>query len=457
MALTLAQIEGVAPDQASLKAASKLMKVAKWPVRSVDASGPLMWGECQGSGANPYRVIVDRNDLGYKCTCPSRKFPCKHALALMWMYADDASAFGEAAVPEWAAEWVGRRRKTASTAPSQPERATGKSISGAALPDADADAAPSPEDIAKREKAAAKRREATRAGVEPATHDLEIWIGDQLRAGLSTFLADATDRCRRIAARMVDAKATALAGRIDELPARLLNLPAEDRVDAAISELGKLVLLVRAWRANPDDPELHRAMIAAETREQIFAAPDAPEVTSVWEVVGDRVTTRRDGLISQATWLLNLGAGPGFALLLDFFPANANKRTSPFAHGEQFNATLRYYPARAPLRALIADRSPVTERVEAWPDHHAIQAQIAAHQDAAPWSLDTPLLLPAGRVMEAAGRCWWAGGEQALPLSTSPDPVARGTALTALAGVWNGFAFDALGATSDMGRIAFDA
>jgi hypothetical protein len=34
----------------------------------IDAS--LLWGECQGSGATPYLVIVSPHDLGYKCTCP---------------------------------------------------------------------------------------------------------------------------------------------------------------------------------------------------------------------------------------------------------------------------------------------------------------------------------------------------------------------------------------------------
>jgi hypothetical protein len=68
------------------------------------------------------------------------------------------------------------------------------------------------------------------------------------------------------------------------------------------------------------------------------------------------------------------------------------------------------------------------------------------------------VLLPAGRVMQTdAGRCWWAGEDGALPLSSTPDPVARGTGLSALAGVWNGFALDPLGATSSLGRIAFDA
>src|SRR5579863_6604480 len=118
MGLTLSAIEAVAPDQGALQAASGLLKAAKWPLRARSAS--LIWGECQGSGANQYRVVADVEDQGTKCTCPSRKFPCKHALALMWMRADSSPAFAPAAVPEWVKDWLSRRRGT-STAESEDE------------------------------------------------------------------------------------------------------------------------------------------------------------------------------------------------------------------------------------------------------------------------------------------------------------------------------------------------
>ena len=78
-------IEAAAPDQASLSAAIKLLKPALWSGLSGSADGKLIWGDCQGSGANPYRLAVDLDNVGSKCTCPSRRFPCKHALALMVM------------------------------------------------------------------------------------------------------------------------------------------------------------------------------------------------------------------------------------------------------------------------------------------------------------------------------------------------------------------------------------
>ena len=114
MSLTFERIEALAPDQASLVAARKLLKSFLWPTLA-EGDG-LVWGECQGSGATHYRVVVNEADAGYKCTCSCRKFPCKHSLALMWMRADRSATFVPAAVPDWVKDWLSRRRGTATPA-----------------------------------------------------------------------------------------------------------------------------------------------------------------------------------------------------------------------------------------------------------------------------------------------------------------------------------------------------
>src|SRR6476619_7398573 len=125
MSLTFERIEALAPDQASLAAARKLLKPAMWPTLA-EGEG-LVWGECQGSCATPYRVAVSEADAGYKCTCPSRKFPCKHALALMWIRADKSAAFTPANVPDWVKDWLSRRRSTSIPASKAEDNAQPKS------------------------------------------------------------------------------------------------------------------------------------------------------------------------------------------------------------------------------------------------------------------------------------------------------------------------------------------
>jgi hypothetical protein len=460
MGLTRKAIEAMAPDQSALTAASALLKPAKWHSRA--RAGALIWGECQGSSANPYRVVADTDDPGSKCTCPSRKFPCKHALALMWMFVEDDAAFADAAVPDWVNDWLGRRRK--GTAPAAATSGATKSLATARR----AQVGPVLDPVAEagRKAAVAKRAQDTRRSVRAATEDLDVWIADQLRTGLPGFLGDVVARCRRIASRLVDAKAGALASRIDEMRSRLLALPALERIDAAIAELGRLVVLTRAWRAAPDDPELHREVISAEARDEVLANPDAKRVAAIWEVLGERIATRRDGLVSQATWLMNVALTnltpepQRFALLLDYFPASAGRRSSAFVPGHRFAGELAFYPARLPLRAVIVSRDDLPDTPDAWPpapgDAFAQHAALALN---APWQAEFPLLLPEGRIStDPRGRAWWQSAlGDAAPLRDPPPPLALGATIETAVGTWDGMRLSLLAARSNWGRLGFDA
>lgn len=459
MAIDLDTIERLAPDQPALKAAAGLAKPGRWSNVAASEDGRLIWGECAGSGANPYRVMADLDDHGNKCTCPSRKFPCKHALALFWLNAAVVVPFPVAPVPDWVGDWLGRRRKGAP-APSPSAReaepvATGPKDIGAAVT-VEPGAADDPKAAERREAAAARRTEDTERAILNALEALESWIGDQLRLGLAGFLDDATARCRRIAARLVDGKAPGLAGRIDELPSRLLGLPAGDRARGTIAELGQLVLLTRAFRASPRDAELRRQIAAAESRETVLGDPATLRMTGRWEVLAEQVQTRRDGLVSQTTWLLNLDdAGQRFAMLLDYFPASAGRRGSVFTPGEQFTGELAFYPGRLPLRALLVSRNVVPDGAIAWHhDNAPLTALLAGPLIAEPWATEVPVLLPAGRIgLDPGGAAWWHGKDAVLPLAAAPPPLATATDLTQAAALWSGARLTLLAAQSAWGRI----
>lgn len=323
---------------------------------------------------------------------------------------------------------------------------------------------PEPEDpkaAARREAAAAKRVEESERAILDALDALEQWIGDQLRLGLGAFLDDATARCRRIAARLVDGKAAALAGRIDELPARLLRLPQGDRARGAAVELGKLVLLARAFRAAPRDPEIRRAVAAAESREAVLGTPGVLRVQGWWEVLAEQVQTRRDGLVSQTTWLLGLeAAGPRFAMLLDYFPASAGRRGSGFAAGERFRGELAFFPAQTPMRAFLIARDSDGAEPEDWPEPAAAVAETLTDPLLAePWALDLPVLLPAGRIaLDGRGNGWWQArdGTIALPLHEAAEGLLNGTELRRAAAIWSANRLDILAAQTPWGRVTGD-
>jgi hypothetical protein len=59
-------VVSLAPDPASFKAGDGLASERHWVSRGLDDE--LIWGECQGNGAKPYQVLVDRPDLASRCT-----------------------------------------------------------------------------------------------------------------------------------------------------------------------------------------------------------------------------------------------------------------------------------------------------------------------------------------------------------------------------------------------------
>lgn len=454
MPLDIRAIEALAPDQSSLKAAAGLTKPAKWSGIAGSDDGTLIWGLCAGSGANPYKVAVDLRDNGAKCTCPSRKFPCKHGLALMWMKAEAMTSFPAAEPPEWVGDWLKRRRGGVLTGRSADNDATAAAQAQEAAPE-------DPKVAARKEAATAKRNADTDLAIAGAFEALEQWISDQLRTGLSAFVDDATQRCRRIASRMVDGKAPTLAGRIDEMPARILAVPAGDRIRVALDELSRLVVLSRAFRADPRDAAVRRAVTAAEHRDALLADPNAIRATSQWEVLAERVVTRRDNLISQTTWLLNLGKGPRFAMLLDFQPANAGRRGSSFVPGEQFEAEIAFFPSKDPLRALLVSRGE-TDVHRAWPEPTAgtVIDAVLPSLTASPWCGEVPILLPRGRiVLDGKSTPWWRSdcGRMAHPVTGQVPDVARGAPLTGAAAIWSANRLEMLAGETTWGKVRFDA
>ena len=55
--------------------------------RECSADGSFYLGECTGSGKSNYIVTADfinPDQPVFRCSCPSRQFPCKHSLALLY-------------------------------------------------------------------------------------------------------------------------------------------------------------------------------------------------------------------------------------------------------------------------------------------------------------------------------------------------------------------------------------
>ena len=166
MNLTSDQVVALAPDTASAKAGRGLVRTAKWP--TLGQSADAVWGECQGSGSKPYQVSVDLDGLAFKCTCPSRKFPCKHGLGLLLLAVEQPDAVKIGDPPPWTAHWLATRRDKA-------EKKTAAAANKAESPDSPADA-----------EAAAKRAAKRLAKMREGGAELGLWLVDQVRHGLAS-------------------------------------------------------------------------------------------------------------------------------------------------------------------------------------------------------------------------------------------------------------------------------
>lgn len=100
--LTVSYIDSLAPNAAAAKNGRGLVQKNKFVKLNMSGEGDLLYGECAGSGKSNYVCSVDfitPDSPVARCSCPSRQFPCKHALGLMYAYAEGLE-FATGSVPE---------------------------------------------------------------------------------------------------------------------------------------------------------------------------------------------------------------------------------------------------------------------------------------------------------------------------------------------------------------------
>ena len=213
----------LAPDPASAKAGQGLASTKKWA--SLGTGESLVWGECQGSGANPYQTKIDLDGPVFSCSCPSRKFPCKHGLGLMLIWASGPNPFAQGSPPAWVASWKESREKKAAQTKEKAERG------------------PAPVDLV----AQAKREAARSAKVAAGLDDLSLWLSDLVRHGFGPRSAARPkglwdDQARR----MVDAQAPGVARRLRQIDE--MSLAGEGWQIDLLDRLARLHLLGEGFR-----------------------------------------------------------------------------------------------------------------------------------------------------------------------------------------------------------------
>ena len=310
----------LAPDESSRRSAGALGRPAPW--QGAGVAGDVLWGLCAGSGKNPYQVVVDLSGPAYKCSCPSRKFPCKHALGLLLNWANGALP-EESAPADFAAAWLAERRARAEKA----EKSVVRTVPG------DSPTSPAPGTV-KDEAAAARRVQQRAQRVANGLAELQSWLRDQVLVGLSATPGPAERVTREIAARMVDAQAPGVAAvlrGLSEVPGSGEGWPGR-----LLGEYAQLHLLARAHQRLGDLPPDLAATVRSRvgyptSRQDVLARPP---VTDHWTVLG--VRDLLDGQVpGRRLWLRGRDSGR-WAMLLTFAaprPGGRGRRLAGPGHG----------------------------------------------------------------------------------------------------------------------------
>ena len=328
------RVLALSPDAASTAAAQRLAVATRWT--SLGCTRDLLWGRCQGSGRTPYETVVGLGAaMAFGCSCPSRKAPCKHVLALLILSTGGGVPTSREPA-DFAAQWL-RRRSERPSGPARPARET---------------AVRDPEAAAKR---AAARVDRVDAGLD----DLERGLHDQIRGGLAGVERAGYAHFDRVAARMVDAQAPGVASMLRAIPAELAVDGWPERV---LDRLAALHLLIQAHRRIdllPDE-------LAANVRSRVgYPVPKvevlaSPAVRDQWLVLGSvdtveyQLETRRVWLhgTTSRRWALSLSfAVPGQSLDSSVLPGQLSQADVHFYPGSGYRAVVEVLEDPQPLVA----------------------------------------------------------------------------------------------------------
>lgn len=376
--LSVEQISQLAPDAASLKAGREQAKPSKW--QGTGGQGELLWGRVQGSGKEPYQTVIDLQGPAYSCSCPSRKFPCKHSLGLLFVAAESAPPTTEP--PAWVVEWSSKRAASAEKK--------------AAREQAPADAL-TPEHTADREQAATRRSERRDKLMSEGLAQTQVWLEDLLGHGLAWAQAQPGKFWLDQVARLTNAQLSGAARMVEECQATAHS--GDGWASRLLGELSRLHLLCRSWagadRLDPDRAAELRAMLGVPSPQESVLAQDG--VSGTWQVLA-RVYEEREKLRTYRHWLFCHETGQVTQVFS--FAAGAQPLDTSLPPGLVFEAEPVFYPGIAPLRALIKRRTSSSAQAQILTARHDAALQPSVRRATAmwanqPWLRQVPLLFTA--------------------------------------------------------------
>ena len=375
---TQEQILALAPDASSAKNGKTLATSRKWS--SLGCNEKATWGECQGSGKNPYLTEIDLTEPAFKCSCPSREFPCKHGIGLFLLFTNEKQLFTQNSPPEWVNQWLEARSQRQVKKEEKSEKVKTEGTKTAINPDAQA-------------KRAAKRLDKVTAGMQ----DLEVWLRDLVSNGLAAAQEKPYSFWDDAFSRLVDAQAPGVARLVKEMAS--ISHSGAGAHERLLSQLGRVYLLIEAFKRL----ETLTKQVQTDIRTQIGFSQSQQELSTQqgiddsWLILGQSLT-EEDRLKKQRIWLWGKQTQQK-ALILNFAHGKQPLDTS-LVPGSCINAELVFFESAYPLRAIVKTREDEVTQLDTMPGYSNISTMLEEYSQALaknPWIEQFPVAI--GRVI----------------------------------------------------------
>lgn len=245
-------VRSLAPNSAAAANGQKISRTGGFKSLYRTADNTLIFGECKGSGSKPYRTSADFSEEApvFRCSCPSRQFPCKHSLAIMY-------------------EWLAKKEFAVSEIPEdialKRERIAKRAENAASSEGGDSEKKKKP-----NKAAAAKKLKKQAEGLALA----ESFVNDLLSKGVSSVSSAAAAQYRSLAKQLGDyylSEPQAIMLEIIDAAEELSGSPDDKEINRLVALCVKLSSAVRKSRdyinaklesgeVLPEDSVLYEAM-----------------------------------------------------------------------------------------------------------------------------------------------------------------------------------------------------
>jgi hypothetical protein len=344
---TIRNVINLASGTNDMVAARSLQLSSHW--HSIAHDGYMIWAQYHENERKKYEIRIDMIALqaegkGFTCTCSRNRPPCEHILSLLLIILEAPEKYLVDVTPDAIMEKMDRRSRRVRS------RLEGLAQPPKLSPDEQTDSS---------NQFDQSRFEQMQDGIA----ELDHWMRNLMRQGLGHVNVTDPAFWQPITDRMVDSFLPGIADRLRYI-AQIPQMHLDEWVEPLLAELGKLYLLVDSFKRYHALPLPVQADMRDAVGWSFKTLPSDAEIDTVhdqWVVLGKRDFKYSRNSWLRRTWLYGQQS-ERYAVVKEYVIDPALLMMT-VTGGQQIEATLRFFPSRAALRAQLD--SPVEQLASA--------------------------------------------------------------------------------------------